>query len=392
MSILDAALFLAALIGHFSICVATCNRLHALDLPKFLQKGGKLLLLVALLAGWATLSLSFWIHGRVAMVPESMQFAPLATNALIVTTLLAFFVAIPHWFVPRLLAAKPKELLSNDTHIVNVVERLGYIPTETSRGRRYARIPGNELFQLSIHEKQLMVRGLPPSLDGASIVHLSDLHLIGDLGESFYHVVVEEANRLAGDWLAITGDIVEKEKCLQWITPIFSKLTARQGKFFVLGNHDKRLKEPALARVRLVESGLTDLGGKFQMANLRDQQVLIAGNERPWFGGPNDNELAAALTEKPTLRIALCHSPDQIAWARRYGFELMLAGHTHGGQIRFPWAGPLIAPSLYGAKYASGLFYVSPTLMHVSRGVSGQHPIRWNCRPEITKLTLRANA
>ena len=68
----------------------------------------------------------------------------------------------------------------------------------------------------------------------------------------------------------------------------------------------------------------------------------------------------------------------------------MLAGHTHGGQIRLPIIGPIVAPSHFGVKYASGVFYESPTLVHVSRGVSGLDPIRINCPPEVTKITLRA--
>ncbi len=67
----------------------------------------------------------------------------------------------------------------------------------------------------------------------------------------------------------------------------------------------------------------------------------------------------------------------------------MLAGHTHGGQIRIPLVGPLVAPSHYGSEFASGVFYLKPTLMHVSRGLSGVHPFRWFCPPEISILTLR---
>jgi predicted MPP superfamily phosphohydrolase len=88
----------------------------------------------------------------------------------------------------------------------------------------------------------------------------------------------------------------------------------------------------------------------------------------------------------------LSHSPDQIHWAREHRFDLMLAGHTHGGQIRIPGLGTVIAPSKYGAKYASGAFYVPPTVLHVSRGVAGLTPVRWNCPPEIAKLVLRIPA
>jgi predicted MPP superfamily phosphohydrolase len=66
----------------------------------------------------------------------------------------------------------------------------------------------------------------------------------------------------------------------------------------------------------------------------------------------------------------------------------LLCGHTHGGQIRFPVIGPVISPSWYGSRYASGVFERQCTLMHVSRGVSGVHPFRWGCLPEATILEL----
>jgi predicted MPP superfamily phosphohydrolase len=89
------------------------------------------------------------------------------------------------------------------------------------------------------------------------------------------------------------------------------------------------------------------------------------------------------------VRILLAHSPDQLSWARRNDIDLMLAGHTHGGQIRFPLIGPILAPSRYGVRYAAGTFYLPPVVMHVSRGISGLQPLRFNCPPELTKLVLR---
>jgi predicted MPP superfamily phosphohydrolase len=69
----------------------------------------------------------------------------------------------------------------------------------------------------------------------------------------------------------------------------------------------------------------------------------------------------------------------------------MLAGHNHGGQVRLPLVGPVFSPSLFGCRYASGVFWEPPTLLYVSRGISGQHPWRWRCPPELTKLILRCN-
>ena len=68
----------------------------------------------------------------------------------------------------------------------------------------------------------------------------------------------------------------------------------------------------------------------------------------------------------------------------------MLAGHTHGGQIRIPPLGAIFSPTTKGVKYISGVFYVPPTILHVTRGLSGDIPVRWNCPPEIAHLRLRA--
>ena len=86
----------------------------------------------------------------------------------------------------------------------------------------------------------------------------------------------------------------------------------------------------------------------------------------------------------------LSHSPDQIDWAQPYGFDLIFAGHTHGGQIAIPYIGPIVAPSKYGVYYASGTFQVGKSLMHVSRGISGDEPIRLFSPPELGCFTIRS--
>jgi predicted MPP superfamily phosphohydrolase len=111
---------------------------------------------------------------------------------------------------------------------------------------------------------------------------------------------------------------------------------------------------------------------------------LLIGNEYPWFDRPR---LPAA--DEQTFRLLLSHSPDQIWWARRHQVQLMLAGHTHGGQGRLPLIGPILGPSFHGSRFAAGDFFKSPTTMHVSRGLSGTHLIRIHCRPELSLITLR---
>jgi hypothetical protein len=146
---------------------------------------------------------------------------------------------------------------------------------------------------------------------------------------------------------------------------------------------------PGLRRT-IADCGWVDLGSRVEVVAIDGRKILLAGNERPWFGtAPDVPPRARDADGAPILRILLSHSPDQIRWARQQNFDLMLAGHTHGGQIQLPVIGPMVSPSLFGVKYASGVFYESPTLVHVSRGVSGLDPIRINCLPEVTKLILR---
>jgi len=188
--------------------------------------------------------------------------------------------------------------------------------------------------------------------------------------------------------MAVTGDIVDKDECIDWIPSTLGQLKCRHGVFFVLGNHDKRVTDVGRLRATLREAGLIELADRSHEIQVAGHRIALAGNELPWFGPPS--ELSSDQLDEQIFRILLSHSPDQLQWARLRQFDLMLAGHTHGGQIRFPIIGPVLSPSLFGVKYASGVFYKAPTLMHVSRGISGLEPIRINCAPELAKLTLRS--
>ncbi len=119
--------------------------------------------------------------------------------------------------------------------------------------------------------------------------------------------------------------------------------------------------------------------------------VVLAGNELPWFKPAADlGQCPPTVNGKRPLRVVLSHSPDQLGWARTHDCDLMLAGHTHGGQIRLPGIGPILSPSLHGSRHASGTFYYEPTVLHVSRGIAGTRPLRLNCPPEVAHLVCTA--
>jgi uncharacterized protein len=252
-----------------------------------------------------------------------------------------------------------------------------------------ARLPCNEILQLELSRWAVDVPRLPPELDGLAIVHLSDLHYTGRIGKAYFQEVVRVCNELKPDIVCITGDIVDRPECIDWIPDTLGRLAARHGVYFILGNHDRKVDFNRLRHV-LQENGLVDLGGRSIKIEIANTPIVLAGNERPWFDGCDRQECLSYGNAGDLLRIALAHTSDQLAWARANDADLMLAGHTHGGQIRIPPIGAIFSPSYTGVKYISGVFYIPPTILHVTRGVSTDMPVRWNCPPEIALLQLRA--
>ena len=128
------------------------------------------------------------------------------------------------------------------------------------------------------------------------------------------------------------------------------------------------------------------VGNTVEQIEVRGLPLLVIGNESPWFRPAPD---LAKCPDGP-FRLCLSHTPDNLPWARRNGIDLMLAGHNHGGQIRLPLIGSMFVPSRFGRRYDCGTFHEPPTLLHVSRGLAGMQPLRYNCRPEVTRIVLRA--
>lgn len=273
------------------------------------------------------------------------------------------------------------------SEVISIADVVDQPLARTTKCRLASWIPGNQIFELDLRYVDLPVVGLPRSLDGYRIAHLSDIHLTGHIGPEFTAYAIARANQWRPDLMAVTGDIVDADACVEWLHDLFGSATAVDGCFFILGNHDTRVSDPNHVRRAMTNAGWTDVGGEVHKMNLRGVPVAFIGNESPWFPRPNDRKVSEA---KADFRICLSHSPDQFDWCRRLKIELMLCGHTHGGQGRLPLIGPLLSPSFHGSRWASGDFYRSPTTLHVTRGLSGVHLLRINCRPELSLLTLRA--
>ena len=249
-------------------------------------------------------------------------------------------------------------------------------------------LPFNEATTISIDRKRLALPRLPAELDGLTIVHLSDLHMTGQLDRQYYQRLAREVNALRPDAIAITGDIVENEACQPWLAESLGQLCAPLGVYFILGNHDAFI-DAERTRAELTELGLTCLSGRWLRAEWNGVRVLLGGNELPWMSpAANRDELPVHTAERAEFRLVLCHTPDQFGWCQQAGADLALAGHTHGGQVQLPLLGAVASPSLHGTRYACGVFRRGDTVLHVTRGISGETPLRWRCPPEIALLTL----
>ncbi len=254
--------------------------------------------------------------------------------------------------------------------------------------RRIALLPGNEQFTIDISTKTYSLPRLPVEWDGLSLVQLTDLHFRGAVTRAYFEAVCDDAAALKPDLFVFTGDLFDDLKLLDWLPDTLGKLTAPQGQYFILGNHDWHLDSAAI-RCELERLGWTDLAGRCVSLNRRDASpITLCGDETPWMGTHPDLSCVSA----ESFRILLSHTPDNIMWARQQGIDVMLSGHTHGGQIRLPILGPVYSPSRFGCRYSGGVFWLEPTLLHVSRGLSGREPIRYNCPPELTKLVLRCGS
>jgi predicted MPP superfamily phosphohydrolase len=384
---LVAALLLAGVcVGHVALMVRLHNWLYGVLVSHTLNH---LVRLVAALATPGFLLVLWLTHGfdltdAVASPPATFG-GRLLAGYLVVCVLVAYAV-LPALTAARLRRRPPAALASNHTQIVDVARELGHPPVGRGKAsaRLVARLPGNEVFQVDFSERTLHLPRLPAAWNGLSVLHLSDLHMCGTPDREFYQFVMDRCAAWEPDLVALTGDVVDSKRHHRWIVPVLGRLRWRVAAFAILGNHDSWLDVPLIRR-RLRRVGMRVLANAWECIEVRGVPLTAIGHEGPWFGpGP---DLAGCPAD--AFRLCLSHTPDHIGWARRNGIDLMLAGHVHGGQIRFPVLGSVFVPSRFGRRYDCGTFHEPPTLLHVSRGLGGDHPVRYHCRPEATKLILR---
>ena len=243
---------------------------------------------------------------------------------------------------------------------------------------------------VAVRRYRVPVQALPSAFEGFTILHMSDLHdkEFGSGGEEILKLLSRESFNL----VALTGDLVVGGDPL--LTPALDLIggirkISEAPIYSVPGNHDWRLDRGREFNGRLGEAGARIL------ANGSD--AIERGKDRLWIIGVDDpvthrDRLDQALsgTDSKSPRLLLAHSPHPYPQAVKNGLDLMLVGHTHGGQVRIPLLGAAFVPALgVFPRWDYGLYSSGPTTMIVSGGLGESGiPIRFNMRPEISLITL----
>ncbi|HMO13763.1 MAG TPA: metallophosphoesterase [Pirellulaceae bacterium] len=377
---LELAWILLAIVGHLGLWSAIFNQVHATGWVRIFRKiSERIIYAIVISLGLALLIIYNYPKPESLFVTSIVYYGHLCVFLAIVLSIRWVYREVSRYLNPP-----PMRVVS--CNIIRVGSLFDKEMIQGWQAKLLRWIPGNQVLELAIEHKALKLRKLPSKLRNLRIVHLGDLHFTGKISHVFFERVVEQINQLSPDLVCLSGDIVDERECLDWIPDLLSRVRANYAKLFVLGNHDLRIKDEQEIRTLMREADWIDVEGHWRSFEIRGEVVTTAGNALPWFGHARQLPPRAPMDNE--LRIAISHSPDQLRWAQQLDFHLMLAGHNHGGQVRFPLIGPVISPSIYGVKYASGVFEEQGLVIHVTRGVSADDPIRWNCRPELTLLTL----
>ena len=387
-SVVEILLCFLGFLGHVAVCVAAVNRIQGAVADHSFEKIFKRSVYLWALLG---LVLPFFLMWRSAesVTPWQVVARQLVADWGYFTLATAWLVVVVIRRLAQLVVDRcPDSWALTQTKVYHISEEVG----EESKEKYYPEsnrsfllnFTGNQVGQLEVNKKTLFLPHLPSKLEGLTLTHFSDLHITGVIPQVFYDRLCDEILELDSDLMFLTGDVLDVPSKLPWVSRLAKRLTTSKECYFVLGNHDVRHGQDEKLRAALVAENCVDLGSTYRHVDVRGEPILLAGNELPWVGTapecrPKSNEFA----------IGVVHTPDLIGWGRQQDYDLLLAGHAHGGQIRIPGIGPIICPSVHGVRYASGVFQKGRTMMHVSRGISGLQPIRLRCRPELTQLTLR---
>lgn len=245
--------------------------------------------------------------------------------------------------------------------------------------------------------RELALARWPAALDGYKIAVLSDFHYDPLFSVHPLRAAIPVVNAQKPDLIVLTGDFVSEpsfgqsrrraayaaEPCAR----LLQQMKAPHGLWAVMGNHDA-VTDPELITSILRATGIQVLSNQSTPIELAGARFWLSGVDDVMQG---DSDLDAALAKVPKgeVTVLMAHEPDYADFVSRYAVDLQISGHSHGGQVRLPFLPPLYEPPM-ARKYIAGLYKVGPLTLYTNRGLGTVGlPIRFDCPPEITLITLR---
>lgn len=231
---------------------------------------------------------------------------------------------------------------------------------------------------------------LPPQFDGFRIAQISDLHNaeFGAQNEKLLKLLAESEP----DLIVITGDMIDSRNTDVETALSFAEMAVEIAPcYYVSGNHESRVDGWVTLRQGLVDAGVIVLDDEKTTLERDGQAITLIGLSDPDFRQPFADHLRALTASEEGYTILLSHRPESFGLYISCGVDLVFSGHAHGGQVRIPFVGGLVAPHQgFFPEYDSGLYREDSTAMLVSRGLGNSIvPLRINNRPEVIVAILK---
>jgi uncharacterized protein len=249
-----------------------------------------------------------------------------------------------------------------------------------------------------VKKVEIVLTRLPPAFDCFTIAQLSDFHYDEHFSVVPIKKSIELVNELRPELTVLTGDFVTVPPIQTVTTLRRAALTAipcaallktiAGSKLAILGNHDCGSNATMVAGT-LLEHGIPVLRNRALPLERGNGRIWIAGIDDVLRGSP---DTTAAMSKIPSheMTILLAHEPDFADYSARLNIDMQLSGHSHGGQVRLPLIGAPYLPPL-ARKYPRGIYRIGPLVLYTNVGIGTiKIPVRINCQPEVTLITLRA--
>ena len=249
-----------------------------------------------------------------------------------------------------------------------------------------ARYALEEANTLTVENVEIRLSRLPKNLEGFRIVHLSDIHHSPFTSLEHISRAVRIANQLQPDMFVLTGDFVSHES--EYIAPmaaVMGELKAEFGTFACLGNHDHWTNAEMVTN-SLREHKINVLINQGFRFKAREASFWLCGVD-DYMAGTTDLNAALRGSFPDEMKLLLAHNPKGLYRAARAGVDLVLSGHTHGGQVKIRDDEKRILPR---RKFASGLYRRKETQLYITRGIGTVVlPVRFGCPPEVSLIELK---